>query len=543
MHPAIRSDAGLLHRLRSDLLRADFRVGRIEALWGEAAAEALHRGNRVPARRALSRARPEGPEQHALIALARLFLLADPIDDVDADAAFPELGIDGGLALGLLRVDAEPVGTVSAALDLRPYELVDSRGAASWWIASDLGELALGRPLGEDHVLGVGGASLTLTGLMIQHPVASALDLGTGCGIQAMHAARHAERVVATDISLRALDIARFNAELNGIRNIEFRHGSLYEPVAAERFDHILSNPPFVITPRAAGVPAYEYRDGGLVGDEIVRRVVVGAAAHLTPGGIAQLLGNWEYRAGGDAFDRIRGWLDDTRPPLEAWFDGEPAPLEAWIGELASPLDAWFVQREQQDPARYAETWIRDGGTKPGPDFDRLMHAWLEDFESRGVTAVGFGYVTLRMPSEGRTTLPLRRFERIDTPLAGTAGLGGHLAHCLDAMQAERETGDAEFARLALTAAGDITEERHYWPGNEDPTVMTLRQGGGFARTVDLDTALAAVVGACDGELGVGVICSALAELLSVDEDALRAEVLPKLRGLVADGFLLLPSA
>ncbi|NRD08293.1 hypothetical protein HRF29_04940 [Rathayibacter agropyri] len=43
---------------------------------------------------------------------------------------------------------------------------------------------------------------------------------------------------------------------MNGIENIEFRLGSLYEPVAGERFDQIVTNPPFVITPRVDGVPS-----------------------------------------------------------------------------------------------------------------------------------------------------------------------------------------------------------------------------------------------------------------------------------------------
>ncbi|NQX29483.1 methyltransferase [Microbacteriaceae bacterium VKM Ac-2854] len=536
----IRLEPELVARLRQDLVRAGYTVPAVEALWGADAAQALHRGDRVPARRALARLLPESDAQAALVALARLFLLSDALDASEAATAFPHLGLEGGAELGLLQIEEHAV--ITAALDLRPYDLVDSRGPASWWIASDLGELALGRALEEDHVLGVGGASLTLAGLMIQRPVQRALDLGTGCGIQAMHASRHAGHVVATDISARALQLAELNARLNEINNIEFRLGSLYEPVAGERFDHIVSNPPFVITPRVQGVPAYEYRDGGLVGDEIVRRVVVGAADHLTPGGVAQLLGNWEYRRELDAFARIRAWLDDARGPIEAWIEGEQSPLDAWMESTSSPLDAWFVEREQQDPARYAETWIRDGGTRPGPAFDALVGAWLDDFEERGVTGVGFGYVTLRLPAAPRALLPLRRFERVDAELgANSAGLGGHLAHCLDAMATERMLDDAALAALALQTAGDVTEERHYWPGNDDPTVMTLRQGGGFARSVDLDTALAAVVGACDGELSIAAIAAALEHLLDVDDSAVLTAVLPQVRGLIADGFLLLP--
>jgi hypothetical protein len=67
---------------------------------------------------------------------------------------------------------------------------------------------------------------------------------------------------------------------------------------------------------------------------------------------------------------------------------------------------------------------------------------------------------------------------------------------------------------------------------------MTLHQGSGFGRSVPLDTALAGLVGACDGDLAVGAIIGALAQLLDADEPALTAELLPKVRALLVDGFL-----
>ncbi len=485
--------------LRDDLSAARFSVEALTALWGPDAAAALHRGHRVPAFRALS-ATVESP----LATLARLFVLGVPVA-VDAfAAAVPTLGADGAERLGLVRVD----GTAAhPLLDLRPYSFVDAHGVGSWWIASDLGELATGAALREDHVLGVGGASMTLSGLMIGRPVRRALDLGTGCGIQALHASRHAEHVVATDISRRALELAALNAQLNGVTNIEFRLGSLFDPVAGELFDHIVSNPPFVITPRADGVPAYEYRDGGMVGDALVAAVIAGAAEHLSPGGIAQLLGNWEYRSGHLGLDRVAEWIRPTG------------------------LDAWVIEREVQDAALYAETWIRDGGTRPGPEFDRLSEAWLDDFASRGVAAVGFGYLTLRRGTSG-----FGRYEQLDGPVG--AGLGPHIEQSLAANDWLAGLDDEALSRQLLTVAGDVTEERHYWPGDADPTVMTLRQGGGFQRSYPLDTGLAALVGACDGELSVRAIVAAIAQLLEVDEAALLAELLPGIRELVFAGVL-----
>ncbi|MHC5795701.1 DUF7059 domain-containing protein [Lacisediminihabitans sp. FW035] len=489
-----------IDRLRSDLLTARFSVDTLTRLWGEQADAALHRGQRVPATRALAGPAGETPAG----VLARAFVLGMPVSAEQLAGALPALGIDGAIELGLVSFEGD---RLRAALDLRPYSFVDTTGVGSWWIVSDLGELTVGGALREDHVLGVGGASLTLSGLMVGTPVDAALDLGTGCGIQAMHAARHATRVVATDISARALGIAAFNAELNGIRNIEFRLGSLFDPVAGERFGQIVSNPPFVITPRTEGVPSYEYRDGGMVGDALVASVISGLGEHLEQGGIAQLLGNWEYRAGRDGLDRVGEWVDSTG------------------------LDAWVVEREVQDAALYSETWIRDGGTRSGPEFDRLYEAWLDDFERRGVTAVGFGYLTIRSTSRS-----LRRLERVESAIVG--GLGVHIAETLAASDWQSARTDEELGREQLVLAPDVTEERHYWPGAADPTVMTLRQGGGFGRSVALDTGLAALVGACDGDLSVRAIVAAIAQLLEVDEVALSADLLPSIRELVTTGFL-----
>jgi hypothetical protein len=508
--PQLTHDAELLRRLRSDLEAARFTVARLNDLFGVEAAAALTRGHRVPARRALDLRVDFDPAA----VLARLFVLGLPCEVADTAMAFPTLELDGAIQLGLVRLGESDC---AALVDLRPYSFTDSWGEAEWWIASDLGELALGVALPEDHVLGVGGASLTLAGLQFGQPSALTLDLGTGCGIQAMHASRFSGLVIATDISRRALDYTSFNAALNGIRNIEVRPGSMFEPLKGDRFDFIVTNPPFVVTPRIAGVPTYEYRDGGRVGDAIVAEVIAGAAAHLNPGGVAQLLGNWEYRSDQDGLERIGSWID------------------------AAGLDGWVIEREVQDAALYAQTWIRDGGTRAGDESDRLEGAWLDDFEARGVTAVGFGYVLVRAPQartedSGPQRGRLRRLERLDGPV-GT-GLGAQLAQALDAFDWQSSLDDAHFARASLVVASDVTEERHYWPGDEHPAVMNLRQGGGFARSYPLGTAVAAVVGACDGELSIGAICSAVSELLSVDEGELLAEVLPIIREFITVGIL-----
>lgn len=497
-------DASLVSSLADDLAAADFRSDAVRASWGAAADEAIPRGVSAPAVRALAH------RSDARAVLARLLVLGMPQPSADVDAALPATGAAGLVALGLAEASGPDI--VPLAL-VRPQSLGDADGVAEWWIASDLDESVVAGPLPEDHVLGVGGASLTLAGIQLPTPAGTVLDLGTGCGIQALRARRYAGRVVATDISERALRFVRLNALLNGVGDIEVRAGNLFAPVAGERFDRVVSNPPFVITPRADGVPAYEYRDGGMVGDALVASVVSEVGEHLEPGGVAQLLGNWETRGGVDGLDRVREWVDAS-------------PV---------PLDAWVIERETLDPLAYAELWIRDGATLPGtPAYARLVDAWLDDFAARDVSRIGFGYVLLRRPADGAPTL--RRFERVPQPVRGE--LGPHLAAALAAHDRLAALDDTALFDTALVVAGDVTEARHHLPGAEAPTVIELRQGGGFARTIEVDPALAALVGASDGELTVGRLCDAIAELLEVDAAALRADLAPRVREFVVTGFL-----
>ncbi len=530
-------DPALVARLRADLSDVGYTADAVREAWGPLADEAVGHGLHGPALTALARLDPDpaadpAPDptaagaRDAVAVLARLLFLGVPTSRASVDRVLVRTGADGLAALGLAEIDGDEV--LPRAL-VRPQDFADDgAGAAAgddtgertgqWWIASDLDEAALGGALPIGHVLGVGGASLTLAGLQLPTHAERVLDLGTGCGIQALRARRFAERVVATDVSERALAFTRLNALLNGVDGIETRLGSLFEPVRGEVFDRVVSNPPFVITPRVAGVPEYEYRDAGLAGDDLVAAFVTGVGEVLAPGGTAQLLGNWEYRDGADGVGRVRAWVDAS-------------PV---------PLDAWIVEREQLDPLAYAELWVRDGGTAPGtPGYGALVQAWLADFAARGVTAVGFGYLLLRRVPEGADAPALRRFERLTQPIgAREGGLGAHLAAALEASDALSALDDDALAAARLVVAGDVTEARHHLPGAEAPSVIELRQGGGFARTLEVDPALAALVGASDGELPVGVLVDAIADLLEVDAAALRVDLLPRVRELAVMGFL-----
>ncbi len=122
-------------------------------------------------------------------------------------------------------------------------------------------------------------------------------DVCTGSGAVAVALARHlpAARAVATDLSTAALAVAARNAQGQGVaERIDFRHGDLYAPLAGERFDYLLANPPYIRDTEwaqvAANVRDYEPVNAlrsGVDGLDHLRPLVAGAGDHLNPGGVA----------------------------------------------------------------------------------------------------------------------------------------------------------------------------------------------------------------------------------------------------------------
>jgi HemK-related putative methylase len=111
------------------------------------------------------------------------------------------------------------------------------------------------------------------------------LDMGTGSGVCAVFAAKHARRVVAVDINAAAVHCAGINAALNHLEHkIDVRHGDLFAPVREERFDLILFNPPFL-----RGTPRDD-RDRAWRSSDVAERFAAGLGVHLKPGGSALVL-------------------------------------------------------------------------------------------------------------------------------------------------------------------------------------------------------------------------------------------------------------
>ncbi|MCD0482441.1 methyltransferase [Streptacidiphilus sp. ASG 303] len=503
-------------RLREAFTAADFTADGCLELLGATAYAALARSETAPALRATRGGSP-------LETLVRLFLLQQSVPWAQAAAALPA---DDCLAGGWLLRDGD---AVRAAVDVRPYaNEVAGADSADAWVVSDLGCAvggaggigAAGAATGVDRrdlVLGVGGASTTLAGITVRRPARETLDLGTGSGVQALHAARHSGRVTATDVNPRALHFTRLTAALSGFGNVETAGGSLFEPVADRRFDLVVSNPPFVISPGGR----FTYRDGGLPGDELCRRLVRGAADHLAPGGYCQLLANWQHVRGEDWHERLAGWVAGTG------------------------LDAWVVQREVQDTAQYAELWLRDAGdhrvgAEPGETaeearvrYNARYDAWLDAFEASRVEGVGFGWITLRASGSDRPAVHVEEWPHpVEQPL------GPHVERWFDRQDFLRTRDDAALLAARYRLAPEVVQEQVGAPGAEDPEHVILRQNRGMRRATKVDTVGAGFAGVCDGTLAAGDIVDAIARLLGEDRVVLRDRVPQSLRLLVEQGFV-----
>ncbi|CAN5515072.1 class I SAM-dependent methyltransferase [soil metagenome] len=493
-------DGDVLDRLRPALRAADYTVGAVTDLLGGAAHAALLRDATVPGLRATGAEQVAGT---ALATLTRLWPLQAAVASSAADRALPGL-VEPLAAAGVLVRSA---GEVRAAVDLRPYG--DDRH--DWWVVSDLtpGLDGTDRRVAPDHVLGVSPASTTLAQLTVRRPVAAALDLGTGCGVQSLHLGTHAERVVGTDVNSRALAMARLTTRL-AERPVGLRSGSLWEPAGDRLYDLVVTNPPFVVSP--ATDQQLIYRDSGLPGDEVVRRIVTGAPAHLAPNGWCQVLANWVHARGEPWAERVGGWLAGTG------------------------CDAWVLQREVLDPAEYVEMWLADAGLSGQPEWGSRYDSWLSWMDDEGVEAVGMGWLCLHRTDRAQPTLRIE-----DWPYAIEQPVGAEVAAWADRAAALADLGDDALLAARLVRAGDVVQETYGEPGASDPARIVLRRTRGVQRARPVDTVEAAMLGACDGDLTLGQVLAALTQLLGAEGAAFGNEQVTAVRELLAEGWLTVP--
>jgi methylase of polypeptide subunit release factors len=353
-----------------------------------------------------------------------------------------------------------------------------------------------------DHVPGVHRPSVALAHLTVRGDGERALDVGTGNGIQAILLSRHAERVTATDLNARALEYAAFNAVLNGATNVETRHGSFFDPVEGERFDLLVANPPYVVSPESA----YLFRDSGMRGDAVSEHVVRAAPAALEPGGFASLLIAWSLDP------------DDPAERPRAWLEG-------------SGCDAFLLHTSTDDPVQTATVWNRDLLDRP-EDYSDALDRWLDYYRELGIEHLGYACLVLRKRRDGQDGW----FVPQQLPRAALRPAGAHVRRLFETHDqlAELDSGDAllDF-RLRVVEDAIVTQDTRFTGGRWQSDSLTLRLERGLPFSAELDPPTARVVRGLDGSR---TLREALAGV--VEGSAPQEEGLALARQMLEAGFL-----
>lgn len=502
----------LAPRLADALRGLGYGVGGLRSLLGDDGLAALDRGEPEAVVRTIQLAL----DRPGLAAAVAAFIVGDAVDLV------PWLGeelVAGCLACGVLR---EIDGRHAAAIDVRP---VDVDGIERL-VFSDRDASMTDHVPGPDHVLGVGRASRSLLDITPTDPVGTVLDLGAGCGVQALGQHRAAS-IVATDVHPRACVYAEATLAAAGLRGAsrdagadavaEVIEGSWFQPVAGRRFDRIVANPPFVV-----GVPevGHVYRDSGLDLDGATELMLREVPDHLEPDGTAHLLGAWIHPDGGDWATRVASWL----------------PKEG--------VEAWIIQRDVVDPAAYVGTWLRDESIDPrGPEGREKTRRWLDHFAANDVAGIGFGYVTIQR-IDGPSSITC---EDMPQPLGGpfrdeatewllrSAWLRNKDAGAILA-GAYRVRPGVAVERVELAGTGDDPEQGF------SPAALRVTRTDGPHWSHDTDDAIVRILSALHPDAALSTVLDVMSMLGALPEDGLdeiKEAVVPVIVDLVRHGLVL----
>lgn len=411
--------------------------------------------------------------------LVKLFLLGVPVETKEAAQALKPLRLERLRSSGILAPRAPGLG---ARLRLVPYrglllacDPLHRRGAADW-------------------VDGVTSPADLLALLTVRRPVEAALDVGTGSGVQALLAARHARRIVATDINPRALAFTTLNARINGLRHVQRRLGSRFAPVAGEQFDLIVSNPPYVISPEST----FLYRDSGVGADGFCRDLVRQAPRFLREGGFAHILCNWVHE------------------PREDWW----APVRHWVDMPG--VDAWILRHHSRDPLSYAAAWNMSlAATRPG-EYAKTVERWLAYYRRRRISAIASGVIILRRRSAERNWI---RADDFPGDVVAPAG------------EQIRRTFSVQDRRRTLDDDPTLLAER-FRLADSQRVGQELRLDDALAFETEVDATTSLLLERCDGARRLGALLGEVAAVTRRPEQTLRATVLPTVRRLVRLGFL-----
>ncbi len=433
-----------------------------------------------------------------LDALMRLFLLGLPEDLEAARRALAPIPAEEWASAGLIAIEGNQVRGLVRMMAFRKLLL------ASDHLETPEAQARL------DQVMGMTASTVALADFTVRRAVRSALDLGTGSGVQAFLAAGHSDRVWATDSSARAIGFARFNAAFNGCgEKVEFLEGDTFEPVGGRTFDLVVSNPPFALTPSRR----FAYRDSGVPLDGFARGLIRNGAACLNEGGFCQIVCDWAHIAGQDWKERLAEWFEGTG------------------------CDAWVMRTDTHDAANYAQVWIRDTEEAGEEESARIYDEWLAYYAGLGLEAVSTGLIAIRKAGGRRNWL---RIEDGPTNRSGAFGefvlRGFALRDFLEAAPDDAALLGAKL-RVAQSVRLDYVSEWDDAAWRIGSAKIRLAQGLRYESGIDLR--LAGMVALCDGRRTLGEVLEKTAQALGEDVRRITPNCLALMRELIERGFLL----
>jgi len=377
----------------------------------------------------------ETDREDPIASVTRLFHIGAPETRERVDKVLPDLDIDALVAAGVLAIADD--GRVRSRLRIREVD--------GLLIAWDLDQSR------DDWVVGVSPSTMLAATHAPRVKARRALDVGTGAGLHALLAARHCDHVVATDFNPRACWMTELNAQLNEIDNVETRTGSFFEPVDGERFDLVVVNPPYVISPTAR----FLYRDGGFEGDGLSRQLLVDLPGLLEDGGFGVLQGNW-----------IHG--EDER-----WY----APVER--GLEGSDCDALMARISTAEKLDYAAAWNEPHYLGEPEGYARVVREWVGYWDEHGIEKVSSAMVVVRRRPGARHWRRAVSIARRPTKIDDDA-----FAALFEAQDRLAELDDEALLDARLLAPADLRVERYDTRGGKHSCVLDLEQALGVRRPV-----------------------------------------------------------
>ena len=357
-----------------------------------------------------------------------------------------------------------------------------------------------------DLVIWPNPTSRLLYQFTMRHPSRATLDLGTGCGIQAVFSAYHSAQVTATDLNRRAAQFVRFNAWLNGAANIECLTGDTFEPVGDRKFDLIVANPPFFVTPSGDQM----YCENEMELDQYCRRIVRQAPACLNEGGFLQMVCEWVQVRGQSWQDRLREWLDGTG------------------------CDAWISRGYAREAGAYARERIpRATPADAGP---QTLARWMEYYRERGVEEIHGGILAMRRRS-GRNWVRIE-----DMPVDPNQPFGEAVAQAfasIDLLELHGSDEELLGARLRLSPDTQLDQQMRQSGSRWQAVGMTLRFSAGIPASMRLDPPVAEFVARLDGSRTLGELVGDLAQRVRADPEVVQRDCLAVVRMLIARRFVL----